>query len=152
MVPIELKELEDEMSPLNRAGLNFARYLKGHMSQFPDLGYTENEILVSACRFVTDSLPHCTGLSSKERELIKEQGKKRCNGCNSFLIPYGTWIISDLSEEEIKRSEEFIKEHRHNGKPVIDYIIHDSNGISCNIYIMCIICGKEKDITDYDRW
>jgi len=83
---------------------------------------------------------------------IKEQGKKRCNGCNSFLIPYGTWIISDLSEEEIKRSEEFIKEHRHNGKPVIDYIIHDSNGISCNIYIMCIICGKEKDITDYDRW
>lgn len=61
-----------------------------------------------------------------------------------------------LSENEIKKAEEFEEKHKGCYKPTtigggIEYKFFP-NAIGTGVLIRCGFCGAEEDITDYDLW
>ena len=65
-----------------------------------------------------------------------------------------------LNEKEVERWGKFDKKHRKKcGKGKNDSIgtscietVFVGTGIGDIVTVRCSKCGKEKDITDYDRW
>ena len=62
------------------------------------------------------------------------------------------------SEKELNAYHDFCKEHEvcRTGKKInggrIPYIIPTRTGIGIHYDVICPICGKQQDITDYDIW
>jgi len=67
----------------------------------------------------------------------------------------GNMIEFKLNYNEEKEANDFLKEHRNCGNPTaigghIKFIFTPTSvGDSC---ILKCVCGKEKDITDYNCW
>ena len=63
---------------------------------------------------------------------------------------------SALSENEIKKDEEFEEKHKKCYRPTtigvgIEYKFFP-NAIGTGVSIKCGFCGEEENITDYDLW
>ena len=62
------------------------------------------------------------------------------------------------SEKELNAYHDFCKEHEvcRTGKKIngdrIPYIIPTGTGIGIHYDVVCPVCGKQQDITDYDSW
>lgn len=65
---------------------------------------------------------------------------------------YEVYWLNDIQEEKAKRwKEKHLNKHHNKKLDAVWSYKFSFNGIGLSVTVKCL-CGKEKDITDYNEW